>query len=160
MEVWMKVPDWTDYYEASSIGNIKSIRSGKILKPYADKKGYLTISLCLNGFQKNVLIHRIVADLFCEKSKDRVCVNHKDGDKSNNHFSNLEWVTYLENNNHADLTGLRNVKGSKHPLAKLHESDVIFIRSSQISRNDLAKKFSVTNALIQMIQKRKIWKHI
>jgi hypothetical protein len=160
MEIWKKITNWENYYEASSIGNIKSIRSGKILKPYIDKKGYLTISLCLNSFQVNVLVHRIIADLFCEKTEERTCVNHKDGNKSNNHFLNLEWVTYSENNNHADITGLRDVKGSKHPNSKLNESDVLFIRNTKISRKELADKFSVSVALIQMIQLRKIWKHI
>lgn len=75
--------------------------------------GYVDIGLrlpSLNGKArfKNVKLHRVVADLFCPKpeSKETLFVNHKDGNKTNNHASNLEWVTARENIQHAVNSGL------------------------------------------------------
>jgi hypothetical protein len=52
----------------------------------------------LNGSSKfkNQYIHRLVAEAWLPNPESKPSVNHKDGDKSNNHFDNLEWMTYVE----------------------------------------------------------------
>ena len=77
------------------------------LRPYRCPKercgGYLHVSI--NGRRKDV--HRLVAECFVPKpAGEGLEVNHKDGDKLNNHASNLEWVSHLENVRHAYRTGL------------------------------------------------------
>ena len=77
------------------------------LRPYRCPKercgGYLHVSI--NGRRKDV--HRLVAECFVPKpAGEDLEVNHKDGDKLNNHASNLEWVSHLENVRHAYRTGL------------------------------------------------------
>ena len=57
--------------------------------------------------KKFVTIHRLVALTFLPNPDNKRTVNHKDGNKLNNHVSNLEWATYQENNKHAISTGLR-----------------------------------------------------
>ena len=42
-------------------------------------------------------VHRLVARFFIPNPLNRRCVNHKDGNKANNHFSNLEWCTHRQN---------------------------------------------------------------
>ncbi len=80
----------------------------KILKPGTNTKGYLFVVLTDGkGFHKHAYVHRLVADAFCENPFGKDQVNHKDGNKRNNHFSNLEWVTCSENHLHAYKTGLR-----------------------------------------------------
>jgi hypothetical protein len=162
MEVWKNIKDWENLYQISNYGNVKSLRNNIILKKNKTTKGYLSVSLCYNGFQKSINVHTLVADSFCDKKENVQCVNHKDGNKENNYYLNLEWVTYTQNNHHADKNLLRDIRGEKHYKSKLNNEIVIFIRKNQniIPRKELAKMFNVTYALIQYVQTRKIWKHI
>lgn len=97
-------------YPQSSNVNIK----GKFLTPVLPREnGYLRVSLYKNGRPKYHQISRLVATHFiCEKPFENAQVNHIDGDKSNNHASNLEWVTPSENILHAYRTGLKSAKGN------------------------------------------------
>lgn len=67
-----------------------------------------------NGYVRGVIygkdkyIHRLVAELFVDNPNGYKEVNHKDGDKTNNHATNLEWCTRSQNNRHAFQTGLRD----------------------------------------------------
>jgi len=79
-------------------------------------------------------------------------VNHKDGDRTNNDVSNIEWMTPKENTHHAIETGLRNNKGINHYLSKLTEKDVIFIKKSNLKQVELSKIFGVSPSTI--------WRHV
>lgn len=59
-----------------------------------------------------VYVHRLVAEAFTDARDETV--NHKDGNKLNNRFSNLEWVSYSENNSHAFRIGLKKNAKRKH----------------------------------------------
>jgi hypothetical protein len=83
-------------------GRIYSRIRNRLLKPSL-KGGYLNIFL---GKGNQYKVHRLVAIQFIINPKNKPCVNHKDGNKVNNHVDNLEWVTVAENNNHAFDTGL------------------------------------------------------
>ena len=78
----------------------------RLLKPHLGRHrcgGYYRVGI--NG--RPEAVHRIVAECFCEKPTGvgKVEVNHKDGNKLNNHYTNLEWVTHLDNVRHAPPTG-------------------------------------------------------
>jgi hypothetical protein len=64
--------------------------------------GYKSIKLA----KREVMLHRLVAQNFIPNPEHKPVVNHKDGNKENNHVDNLEWVTYAENTQHAVDTGL------------------------------------------------------
>jgi len=68
--------------------------------------------------RKTLLIHRLVALTYIPNPLDKSTVNHKDGIKTNNHMSNLEWLTQAENQAHADKVGLNKVKGIDNPMFK------------------------------------------
>jgi hypothetical protein len=99
-EIW-KVIDGFKKYEASSFGNIRNIKSQKILKP-GNSGGYLNLSLSSdndNGNKKPISVHRIVALTFIPNPENKLTVNHIDHDPFNNNVENLEWMTMKEQNN-------------------------------------------------------------
>lgn len=79
-----------------------------ILKLRIDKNGYnrCYIRDMNDNKRKDYKIHRLVAEYFIENPDNLQVVNHIDGNKQNNHISNLEWCTYSDNNYHAYRTGL------------------------------------------------------
>jgi hypothetical protein len=93
-------------YAASKDGAIYSYRSQKFLKPASNGMGYLHINLCFNGYVKTGVIHRLIAETFIKNPLSLSEVNHKNGIKSDNKKTNLEWVDHDQNIRHANDTGL------------------------------------------------------
>lgn len=44
-EIWKDIPGYEGLYLVSDLGRVKGIRSGKILRPYLHKRGYLYLRL-------------------------------------------------------------------------------------------------------------------
>ena len=123
-ELWKPIKGYEEYYEISNYGRVRRIKYDKIsqqfqykvpyyLKPRKDKDGYLKYTLCLNGKNRYYFAHRLVATNFINNIENKPQVNHKDGNKENNHVDNLEWCTIKENNLHALNNGLRDMKNNK-----------------------------------------------
>ncbi len=90
-------------------GQIWSNYTHKFLKPCRQRLGYLQITLSINGVHKRYKVHRLVGLLFIPNPCCLPQINHKDGNKENNHYSNLEWCDAYHNNKHARETGLNNI---------------------------------------------------
>lgn len=98
-------------------GKVWSLKANRFLKPA--KNGYMKDGkpdgyyfVHIYNYEKkliNVTIHRLVAKMYCKNDspETKLYVNHIDGNKLNNNFTNLEWVTPSENMRHAHETGLR-----------------------------------------------------
>lgn len=108
-EIWHKIDDYEDLYEVSNFGNIKSFHKGKIklLKPQMDGWGYLHVFLYKNKKAKIYKVHKLVAKYFIPNKNNFNVINHKDGNKLNNHIDNLEWCTSSYNNTHAYKSKLK-----------------------------------------------------
>lgn len=65
--------------------------------------GYQRVRCTANGKSIRFFRHRIVAELFIDNENNLPVVNHLDGNKNNNHYSNLEWCTSQENEIHKQL---------------------------------------------------------
>lgn len=97
-------------YKVSDCGKVfskkRTTTKGGPLKQWIHNKRYYVVNLTKEGVKKKYLVHRLVALAFIENTENKETVNHKDGNKLNNHVSNLEWATQLENSEHALETGL------------------------------------------------------
>ena len=115
------------------------------------------------------LVHRLVAEAFVPNPNGKPFVNHKDGDKHNNHAKNLEWCTKSENEKHAWKTGLKTdvaTKGETHGMHKLSEKNVKYIRENHVRNGgsmktgELARMFSVNPQTITEIVSGRSWKSV
>ena len=91
-EIWKPIKGYDGKYYVSNYGRIKSTyhASEKFLIPINSGRGYLQVALFKNHKSTKFLVHRLVAEYFVENPNGLYFVNHKDENKSNNHFSNLE----------------------------------------------------------------------
>lgn len=110
-------------------------------------------------------IHTLVAMAYIDNPHGHKEVNHKDGNKHNNHVSNLEWCSRSENIRHAFAMGLNVAPhGETHHKAKLTEDNVkdIFRRwkMGASSMSELAREYGVTHTAIECIVHRTTWKHL
>lgn len=107
-EQWKAIADSNGEYYISDNGRVKSYKRSKerILKPTLTSHGYAAVKICANGKHKTHKIHRLVSLAFIPNPEQKGDVNHKDGNKANNHVDNLEWNTRKENVHHAWQTGL------------------------------------------------------
>lgn len=107
MAQWRDVAQFENYYEVSDEGDVRNKRTRRELKSYKDKvTGYRSVALSRDGKRYDRLVHRLVAFAFVQNPEGLPQVNHIDGDKDNNHFSNLEWVSDRGNKKHTDDSGL------------------------------------------------------
>ncbi len=122
-EIWKDAFGYEGLYMVSDFGNVKSISYKgiskiKIISLMINMTGYNKFSACKNGIKKNMLVHRLVAQTFIHNYDCKPCVNHIDGNKLNNHVSNLEWCTIKENNKHARDIGLNKSTDKQKQSAK------------------------------------------
>lgn len=143
-----------DGYKIYEDGTIKSnVRNKDKNKYYVMKQhnsnGYKTIMLRSNeGKAKIFRVHRLVAEAFVENPNNYPIINHIDGKKDNNHFTNLEWCTYSMNNKHAFYMKL---KENKKSYTEDEEAEIIKLRMSGLRAKDIQEVF--LHLKIYVIQK-------
>lgn len=96
MENYKDVKDHEGLYLISDLGNVKNAKTGRILKPDKDRKGYLRVFLSNKSIKKTIRIHILVAQSFLNHNNDgtlNIVVDHKDNDKSNNKKDNLQLIS-------------------------------------------------------------------
>lgn len=148
-EIWKDVSGFEGLYQVSNFGRVRSLKFGKekMMEGGITNKGYLQVTLSLNGRVKRYQVHRLVADVFISNPNNLPQVNHIDGNKTNNNVENLEWVTAKQNIHHAWNAGLHPLK-----LVSIHcnELDLDFN-----SINEASRYFGCDNSCIRRILKGK-----
>jgi hypothetical protein len=153
-------PNYKGYF-ATKDGQVYSEYSNKFLKAHNQGSGYLSIMIKNNyGEFKRVLVHRFVAETFLGLSE--LVVNHKDGNKLNNHLDNLEFCTQKDNVRHSwemglcdHLSNIRSVNqktkiGAKHHRSKRvrnNETGEIYQCIREASEKNNIKKSTLINQL-------------
>lgn len=114
-------------YIISEDGDLMNIVTLHRLTKDNDKDGYIKYSVVGETRRCfHVFAHRLVAYQFCENPYNLPVVDHLDGSKTHNHYTNLEWVTVKENTHRAEAMNLRKVRGANNGNSKYSEE---FVRS-------------------------------
>ena len=92
-------------YSISTEGEVRKDTTNYILSQ-SSQQDYKFVTLLINGQQKRMRVHRMVAMTFIENPDNKPYVNHINGIRYDNNVENLEWVTQSENIQHAVRTGL------------------------------------------------------
>lgn len=101
-------------------GEIYNLKTGYKYIPQIDKDGYKRLRIYQNRKQLfKMSVHRIVALIYIDNPHNYPIVNHKDGNKENNHKDNLEWCTVKENTLHAERLGLRTHEAKRKKVEQL-----------------------------------------
>jgi len=172
-EIWKDAVGFEGFYKISNSGRVLSMQriiknkrgknytvSEKILRQPINSHGYVRYSLMIEGhLLRSSTAHRLVAIAFIPNPENKPHVNHIDGNKLNNHVSNLEWCTLQENAQHAFNNGL--VKKMDIKRRKLSECQILTIREfyngSRGQITTLSKKHKVTRATIRDIINKKTY---
>lgn len=132
-EKWKDIEGYEGLYQVSTYGNVKSldrcVRSrwgtkkpvkGQLLKADKTIHGYLQVSLSKPGLsRKRYKVHRLVAMAFIPNPQNLSQVNHKDEDKTNNRFDNLEWCDGFYNQRYGTCSERKHIKLTNHPLKSI-----------------------------------------
>lgn len=177
-EIWKSINGFPGY-EISNMGKVKSLEKytkhwagglrllkERILKGSLSSSGYFQVDLPLENAGRNRTIHLIVIEHFGDpKPSPKHECNHKDGDKQNNWWTNLEWMTRKANIKHAYDLGLAiGNSGEKNGYSTLTEKEVKRVRKMYITgkytQTKLAKIFKVGQFCIWSIVHNKTWRTI
>lgn len=141
----------------------KCYKKWRLIRPIFMHGGYVVVSLG----NKTCKIHQLVAKAFIINPLNRVHINHKNAVKHDNRVDNLEWCTPYENNLHARLIGVNDLRGERNGRTNLKNEDILFIRlnstrnkNNRISQKKLALMYNLSVCSISNIIRRKTWKHI
>ena len=122
----IKIKDFPNY-SIDEHGNVRSDKSGRILKPRVHTRNYLFVELRKDGKGYQKLVHRLVAEAFILNPNNYPNVCHRDNNKRNPHKDNLFWGNQTMNGQHYFLckSGIDSVNAAEsiilnnRPLTKL-----------------------------------------
>ena len=165
---WRTVPGWPAY-EISSEGIVRRCQRWRHrqphtrLMPFIRRNGYAQVILHQGGRRRRFGVHQLVALAFLgPKPSPQHEVAHLDGQRLNNHVSNLAWLLHSENERHKDLHGTR-LRGSQIGNAKLVEAQVAQIRQALTegqTQSALARQYGVSSSTVHLVARHKTWRHV
>ena len=151
MEIWKKIThlDLAYEVEVSNHGNVRKIIDGNIsnFSTSPNSRGYVNIRLNdAYNIRYNHTVHRLVAITFLGL-KEKLVINHIDGNKLNNHVSNLEWVTRSQNSTHAKSINhlKRGIEFSDEELLNIIKEYLI----NPIPLNELSTKLNISRETLR-----------
>ena len=165
---WAFCKGYENRFIISSYGYVISLYSYKKMKITVLPNGYYYLPIIVQKPKRRThtsYLHRLVANTFIPNTENKSQINHKDGDKSNNDISNLEWVTQSENNYHAT-----RILGVKRNIEKILERNkkrrlfsneqVCIIRKEKLSRKQVYERWGIDTCAVDDIRHFKTYKEI
>lgn len=175
-EIWKDISGYDGAYQVSNLGNVRSVdrinaRGAKIKGVVLTRRknitsDYYQVALSKNGKHKLVYVHRLVALAFVPNEFGLPIINHKDEDKWNNSYDNLEWCDYRYNLTYGKMSRENRSKrlvGEHHPNRKLCADDVLNIRKlykgngGKYSAGEISKMYGICRDQAWKIATRKSW---
>lgn len=164
MEIWRQIPGYEGLYSASDLGRIKSLRQNKVMATGKRicNSGYEVVNLWKHKAVRSFMVHRIIAQTFCEgRTDEKIEVNHKNLKKRDNRADNLEWVTPSQNMRHMmakrpDWHSQRNLSsGENHYMSKVSNAGrknmLALFDEGRSSIHQLVKIFKMSKSNVYMI---------
>ena len=152
-------------YIISEYGDVISLEEKaflKLRKTEFDRGGYKRVALRINKKSKKFFIHRLVALMFCSGYEEGKVVNHKDGNKLNNHYTNLEWILPEENEEHARINDLKAID-ERNAKCK-YPSEIVHLICRELSQgksiNDIANEMNIPYSYVYEIRNGKVRQRI
>lgn len=105
--MWKVIKDWENY-SVNEYGEVKNNTTNKLIVGDINNFGYYRVTLYKNKLHKRFFRHRLVGEYFVENPMNLPEINHKDGNKSNNFYKNLEWCSRSFNEKHCWDNGLKH----------------------------------------------------
>lgn len=134
----------------------KCFRNDRELKGYKNTKGYVKIEIWENNSRvRTESLHRMIGETYLENPENKTQINHKDGNKTNNHISNLEWVNQSENIQHR-LDVLQVGMDLDHSSTKIPAKQIKILRVMKrlgipISIQETSEKWGVTKHYLRKV---------
>jgi hypothetical protein len=148
---------WNNYIVFKN-GDCFSLARNKIIKKVTNRQGYHQYTLAINGKNRRIGVHRLMAIVYIPNPENKAVINHKDGVRTNNTLDNLEWFTQKENVRDGYDRMFRNEQIPHR--AKLDKEKVLEIYkliNQGILTVEIARRFDVSLGAIRQINKRRTW---
>ena len=163
IEEFKDIKNYEDVYQITSYGRIYNKILKKFRKLHISKDGYSYIDLWDKGSFCTFRVHRLVAEAFCYgQTEEKNLVNHKDLNKLNNYYKNLEWCTQQENVDHAKENGVWKINQFS-PSAILTNEEakeiIELLMDTNIKMKDIANHYGVVRGAIFNIYSKLTWKN-
>ena len=173
-ELWRPICGWENFYEVSSHGLVRSLDrvithpksgrvqlKGRVLKPWKNGKGYLSVLLHKDGLRLHKVVHQLVAEAFIgpRPSGKSNQVLHGPNGKLDNTPSNLRYGSQVENEADKLISGTSN-RGCRNRTARLSDNDAREIRGRVTAGEScicIAKEYGVSKATIYDIKSSRSW---
>ncbi len=167
---WRPAPGF-ETYDVSEYGHVRrrvgyrGYPAGRLVKSGRNRCGYFSVTLFRQGRRQEVFVHRLVAYAYIGPQPSPFHeVAHGDGDKANNHWSNLRWATKSENCRQKREHGaVPDIRGERHPGAKLTNEVVLELRRRRQQGayfREIAEEFGIPKITVYDAVTGKTWSHI
>jgi len=142
------VKGYEGLYAVTTLGRVWSYRRKRWIKPWANRGGYLVVTLSNKGSETNPTLHKVVATTFIPNPENKPQINHMNGKKGDCRVSNLEWVTARENMQHSADMGFNKCNKLSY-MDKVLICQIRWTFNTSLKR--LAGMFEVTPPAISYI---------